>query len=161
MSDNAVFGSYSFADVQAAITAPNGGFSLSDNVTSLADGGIADEGITIAMRDPVNTMVTGADGSVMHGLRVSKAGTITIRALKTGTINARLMDLYNGQTTSSAFHGRNVISVSNPVAGDSHTAVACAFQKLPDNVNALEGGMMEWVFDCGKITQKLGTGLSF
>jgi len=154
MSDNGTYGTYSFADFQAAIDAPNGTFSLSE-------GGIADEGITIAMRDPKNTMVSGADGSVMHSLRVASTGTITIRVQKTGVLNALLMDLYNFQTTSSAFHGRNVISASNPVAGDSFTARACAFQKLPDNVNATEGGMQEWVFDCGHISQKLGTGLAF
>lgn len=154
MSDNGTYGSYSFADVQAAINGPGGIFSLSEQ-------GIADEGITIAMRDPKNTMVTGADGSVMHSLRVARAGTITIRVQKTGTLNAMLMDMYNFQTTSSAFHGRNVISLSNPVAGDTITAVACAFQKLPDMVSATEGSTNEWVFDCGAISQKLGTGLSF
>lgn len=154
MSDAPTYGSYSFADFHCAIVAPNGTFSLSEL-------GIADEGVTIAMRDSKNTMVTGADGSVMHSLRVAKSGTITIRAQKTGVINALLNDLYNFQTTSSALHGRNVISAGNPVAGDSFTAKACAFQKHPDNVNATEAGMMEWVFDAGAISQKLGSGMAF
>lgn len=154
MSDTGTYGSYSFADFQAAINAPNGVFSLSE-------GGIADEGITIAMRDPVNTMVSGADGSVMHSLRVARTGTITIRVQKTGVLNAMLNDLFLYQTTSSALHGRNVITAGNPAAGDSFTARACAFTKQPDNVNATEGGIMEWIFDCGHIAQKLGVGLSF
>lgn len=154
MASTGTYGAYSFADYQIALTGPGGTINLSDH-------GIADEGITVAMRDPKNTMVTGADGSVMHSLRVSRAGTITIRVQKTGTLNAILMDLYNFQTTSSAFHGRNVITAANPVAGDSMTAQACAFQKLPDNVNATEANVMEWMFDCGAISQKLGAGLAF
>lgn len=154
MSKNGTYGTYGFGDFQAAINGPGGIFSLSE-------GGVADEGITIAMKDPKSSMVTGADGSVMHSLRESSAGTITIRVQKTGVLNALLMDLYNFQTTSSALHGRNVITAGNPVAGDSFTARACAFQKLPDNVNATEGGMLEWVMDAGHISQKLGVGLSF
>lgn len=154
MSSNGEYGSYSFADVHGTLSGPGGTIALGES-------GIADEGITIAMRDPVNTMTSGADGSAMHSLRVFRGGTITIRALKTGTLNALLSDLFDYQTRSAAFHGRNILALTNPVAGDDITAVACAFQKKPDVVYAVEGGMMEWVFDCGRITEKLGAGLTF
>ena len=144
-------GAYSFLDVQCAMTGPGGTFSLSE-------GGVAEEGITVAMRDAKNTMVIGADGTPMHSLHAGKGGTVTLRLQKTSPINELLMDLYNFQTTSSAFHARNVFTIANPVTGDAITARACAFQKLPDNVNATEAGTMEWVFDAGVIDQILGSG---
>lgn len=144
-------GVYSFLDCQCAMTGPGGTFSLSE-------GGVAEEGITVAMRDAKNTMVIGADGTPMHSLHAGKGGTVTLRLQKTSPINELLMDLYNFQTTSSAFHARNVFTIANPVTGDAITAQACAFQKLPDNVNSTEAGTMEWVFDAGVIDQILGSG---
>ncbi len=142
---------YSFIDTVASISGPGGNFSLSD-------GGVADEGITIARTGDKNTMITGARGEGMHSLHASESGRITIRVLKSGKINALLNQMYRYQTTSSAFHGKNVISVRNPQLGDSHTATECAFVKHPDNVNAKEGGIQEWEFDCVRIDSILGTG---
>lgn len=142
---------YSFLDVTASITGPGAAFSLSE-------GGTADEGIVIAMNGDKNTMVTGARGEGMHSLHASQAGRVTVRVLKTGLINAMLNQLYRYQTTSSVFHGRNVISIRNPATGDSITAEQGAFVKHPDTAFAKEGNINEWAFDCVKIDTMLGTG---
>ena len=142
---------YSFLDVQAAITGPGGAFSLSS-------GGVSGEGITTAMVADKNTMTAGADGSIMHSLHASNAGRVTVRCLKTGTVNALLSKMFNYQTSASAYHGQNVITIRNPQTGDNTTASQAAFTKKPDNTNAAEGGMIEWVFDCGVVVELLGSG---
>ena len=144
--------SYSFLDVQCSLAGPGGALNLSE-------GGIADEGITIAMSDDKTSMVTGADGSGMHSLHAAKSGRITVRLLKNSPKNAALVSLYNFQSTSSAYTGQNTITLSNPIWGDNFSCRQVAFAKLPDNVNAKDGGMMEWTFNAIYIDQKLGTGL--
>lgn len=147
-------GSYSFLDVHCAIVGPGGAFTISE-------GGIAEEGITVAMRDPKNTMSIGADGTPMHSLHASDGATFTVRVQKTSPINALLDAMYRYQKGSSAFWGRNVMTIANPVAGDAITGRACAFQKAPDYTNATDGGMNEWVFDVGRKTGSLGDGLAY
>ncbi|WP_448952131.1 phage structural protein [Labrys neptuniae] len=142
---------YSFIDVHCAIDGPGGAFSLSD-------GGVADEGITVAMNEDKNTMTTGADGSVMHSLHAARSGTVTVRLLKTSPLNHLLSVMYNTQQTSSALWGQNVISVRNPVRGDDASARICAFKKLPDFANAKDGNIVEWAFDAGAIDEILGDG---
>lgn len=141
---------YSFLDVQAAIVGPGGSFSLSD-------GGIAEEGISIARVEDVGTMVAGADGTPMHSLHAAKTGTVTIRLLKTSPINAMMSALYNYQTTSGAYYGQNTIVVNDPVRGDNHTCQLCGFRKHPDTVYGKEGGMMEWTFNAGRVDSVLGS----
>lgn len=143
--------SYSFIDVQCAISGPGGSFSLSQ-------GGFAEEGITVSLNEDKNTMTTGADGSVMHSLHAAKSGTITIRLLKTSPLNHLLSTMYNAQQGSSALWGRNVISVRNPTRGDDASARLCAFKKLPDFANAKDGNVVEWAFDAGQIDEILGDG---
>ncbi len=147
-------GAYSFLDVHSSIVGPGGGAILSE-------GGVAEEGITVAMRDPKNVMTIGADGTPMHSLHASKGGTATVHLQKTSPLNAVLKGMYDFQTTTAAFHGRNVISISNPVSRDEATLQAVAFQKVPDFVNATDAGMMEWVFDVGIVDVTLGTGASY
>lgn len=144
---------YSFLDVQASITGPGGAFSLGSG------SGNAEEGITVSMVDDKNTMTIGADGSPMHNLHASKAATISVKLLKTSPVNQKLSQMYALQTTSSGLHGQNVITINNPVIGDTITALAVAFKKLPDNVNGKDGGMMDWTFDAGIVDQSLGSGL--
>ena len=146
---------YSFCDVQCAIAGPGGNIIVSE-------GGVADEGITISMTEDKSSMVTGADGSGMHSLHCSRAGRVTIRLLKNSPVNALLMRMYHFQVTSSAYLGRNVLSLTNPVWGDEFMCRDGAFTKLPDNVNGKEGGMMEWVLNFIMIDEQLGDGtLSF
>ncbi len=147
-----VSGTYSFLDVQAAINGPGGSFGLASGA------GSAEEGITISMMEDKNTMTIGADGSVMHSLHAGKGGTVTARLLKTSPINRLLMEMYNFQTISSANHGQNVLSIRDPIRGDSITCQACAFKKVPDLTFAKDGGTNEWMWDAGFIDQKLGNG---
>ena len=142
---------YSFLDVQASIVGPGGSLILSE-------GGVSDEGITVAMTEDKTSMVTGADGSGMHSLHASKSGRVTVRLLKNSPLNAALMSMYNFQSTSAAYAGRNTITVQNPSWGDDFDCRECAFVKIPDNVNAKDGGMMEWQFNAIYIDPQLGDG---
>lgn len=142
---------YSLADVKASITGPGGSFEIGAGI------GLATEGINIEPAGDASTMTEGGDGEIMHNLRASKAGTITVTVLKTSPTNAKLMNMYNFQTSSSRFHGQNVITVTNPVSGDFHTGTQQAFQKKPGLPYAEEGGNVVWTFQ-GKIYSKLGSG---
>ncbi|EJZ7022440.1 DUF3277 family protein [Salmonella enterica] len=141
---------YSFTDVTASISGPTGVIDLGYGSAS------SEEGITVAMAGPKNTMTIGADGEVMHSLHADKSGTITVTLLKTSPVNKKLSLAYNAQSQSSVTWGNNVIVIRNTASGDISTARSCAFQKQPDFNNAKEGGTVAWVFDCGKIDQLLG-----
>lgn len=141
---------YSFEDVHISIAGPGGVVALG------AGSGVADEGITIEMSGDKNTMTGGADGAVMHSLHASKMGKITVRLLKTSPTNSILQTMYNFQTSSSEFHGRNVITAQNTVSGDTSTGREAAFTRMPNIVYAKEGGTVDWVFDVGQIDGFLG-----
>ena len=141
---------YSFGDVTAGIKGPSGAASLSDK-------GIANEGISVEPAERVSTTY-GADGSWMHSLHKAKGGKIRVRCMKNGPINAILGKMYNGDMASSANTGQNVISVRNPVVGDSWTAIGCAFVKLPTTSYSADGAVMEWEFNVGQIDGVFGTG---
>lgn len=145
---------YSFADVVASIAGPGGSFPLAYGA------GTADEGITVAMTEEKDTMTTGSDGSVMHSLHAGKSGKFTVRLLKTSPTNALLSTLYGFQTTSSQFHGQNVLTIANPATGDLITGSLAAFAKLPNLTYAKDGGSNEWEFNVGRIDYVLGTGTS-
>lgn len=142
---------YSFLDVQATLVGPTGIVQLGYGAA------VADEGITIEAAGDKNTMIIGADGEGMHSLHADKSGTVTVRLLKTSPINAKLMAMYDAQTLSSALHGQNLITVTNPVAGDVNTARSCAFKKRPNLAYKKDGDIVEWVFDSIKIDTILGT----
>lgn len=143
---------YSFQDVNANITGPGGSFGL-------ANGAVAAEGITFAHTDPKDTIVTGADGSIMHSLHAGMTGTITVRLLKSSPVNGQLGAMYNFQRIGgSALWGKNVISINNSVMGDNIGGVFMAFSKHPDVVYATEGNTNEWEFG-GYIVPELGQGL--
>lgn len=144
---------YSFLDVGAVITGPGGGFPLGSG------SGNAEEGITIEPTGDKNSMTVGADGSVMHNLAGDRSGTVTVRLLRTSKTNAALQLLYNFQTSSARYHGRNTIVIRNAVSGDVITCTDVAFAKAPANTYAKEGGTLEWVFHAGKITTVLGIGM--
>ncbi|HBA3651371.1 TPA: DUF3277 family protein [Escherichia coli] len=141
---------YSFMDVSASLTGVTGSIDLGYGSAN------SEEGITIAMSGPKNTMTIGADGEPMHSLHADKSGTITVNLLKTSPTNKKLSLAYNAQSQSSGTWGNNVIVIRNSVSGDITTARSVAFQKQPDNANAKDGNTMAWVFDCGKIDQVLG-----
>ena len=141
---------YSFLDTQAALVGPGGAINLG------AGSAAAEEGITIAATEDVNTMTIGADGQVMHSLHANKSGQVTIRLLKTSPVNKQLAQLYAFQTSAGANHGRNTISISNALTGDVTTCQICAFGKAPDLTYAKEGGTNEWPFHAGIIDRTLG-----
>lgn len=143
---------YSFRDVVASITG-NGW------LVPLGTGsGVAEEGITIEPVEDKNVMTVGVDGTGMHSLISSEAATVTVRLLKTSPTNSMLQSMYNVQTRSGSTHGQNTITIRDAARGDSITLSGCAFKKSPSISYAKEGGTVEWVFDCIKRTQILGTG---
>lgn len=141
---------FSFLDVQATLVGVGAVINLG------AGAGVAEEGITIAMAGDKNTMTIGADGEGMHSVHADKSGSVTVRLLKTSPTNAKLMALYDAQTLSSALHGQNVITITNPQSGDVTTCRQAAFKKKPDIVYAKDGNMMDWVFDVIKVDTVLG-----
>jgi hypothetical protein len=145
-------GTYSFLNVQATLVGIGGNIQLG------AGAAVAEEGITITMKEEKNVQTIGADGSGMNSLNASKAGKISIRLLQTSPINAKLSSMYAIQTASSAAHGLNVISVRDPVSGDSIVATQCAFSKFPTLTYAKNGTMREWEFDAITIDTSLGGG---
>lgn len=142
---------YSFLDVQATLVGPTGIVQLGYGAA------VADEGISIEAAGDKNTMIIGADGEGMHSLHADKSGTVTVRLLKTSPTNAKLMVMYDAQTLSSALHGQNLITVTNPVSGDVTTARSCAFKKRPNLAYKKDGDIVEWQFDAIKIDTILGT----
>lgn len=143
---------YSFVDVSAAIVGPGGSINLGMGAAT------SEEGISIESSEDKNVMTIGADGSVMHSLIAAEAANVSIKLLKTSPTNAALQNLYNFQTSSSLYHGKNTITIRNPITGDSITLSEVAFSKRPAITYAKEGGMIEWAMHCGKTTQVLGVG---
>jgi len=141
---------YSFLDVTASITGTGGSFSIGSG------SGNAEEGITIERVEDKNTMTVGADGTVMHSLHASNAGTVMIRLLKTSPTNGLLSALYNAQKVSSSFWGTNVISVYNVATGDVIVCTNVAFARHAPITYAKDGGTMEWSFQAGSVDGTLG-----
>lgn len=146
-------GSYSFLDVQAAIVGPGGSFTIGG-----PNAANSEEGITITRAEDKNTMTVGADGSGMHSLHAGRHGSVSVRLLKTSPVNQQLMAMYLFQTSSSANHGRNTLSVRNVVSGDTTSARGAAFRRVPDLAYAKDGNTHEWVFDAITIDTILGNG---
>lgn len=145
--------SYSFLDVQAAITGPGGSFPLAGDRA-----GIAQEGITIAPTGDKNVMTIGADGSAMHSLIADQSGTVTVTLQRESKVNMLLQNLYNYQSRSSSFWGRNTITIRDVARGDAITCSEAAFAKAPDNSFAQEGGTISWTFHAGRIERQIGSG---
>lgn len=144
---------YSFQDVSATIFGPGGNFGLANGA------GTSSEGITFAHSEDKDTIVTGADGSIMHSLHAGMTGTITVHLLKASPVNGQLNSLYNYQRIGgSALWGKNLITISNSVMGDNIAGVYLAFAKHPDIAYATDGNTNAWVFN-GYIVPELGQGL--
>lgn len=143
---------YSFTNVHASIIGFGGIVSIGNTA------GVAEEGITIERDEDKNTMTIGADGTVMHSLHAGKAGTCSVRLLKTAPANMQLQVMYDAQTISSALWGSNVITVTDPIRGDITTLRNVAFKRAPNITYAKDGGTVEWQFSAGKIDMILGPG---
>lgn len=144
-------GTYSFQNVTASLT------GIAGTIPNMGYGaGAADEGITVARAEDVNTMTPGADGEIMHSLHKTKHGQVTVRLLKTSPVNALLIALFNLQTSSPKLHGKNVIVVANSANAELHTCREVAFKKMPDFNSKKDGDIVEWTFDAGKIDSIAG-----
>ena len=143
---------YSFLDVNGAISGPGGNFNLASGA------GAADEGIVIASVGDKNVMQTGPGGDGQHSLIAAESSLVTLTLLKTSPVNGLLMAMYNFQTSSSAVWGRNVIVVSDFARGDIVTLAKVAFKKVPDISYAKEAGTSVWTFDAIKTSRFLGVG---
>ena len=143
---------YSFLDVQATLVGPGGAISLGSGA------GTAEEGITIERLDDKDSMVIGSDGTPMHSLHASKAGTVSIRVLKTSPVNFQLATMYALQTVSSALHGQNVLTISDTNRGDVTTCQSVAFRRFTGITYAKDANMNEWAFNAGIIDTLLGVG---
>ena len=141
---------YSFLDVNASLSGTGGNINLASGA------GSADEGVTIEAVEDKSTMTIGADGSVMHSLHGSTAVKISVKLLKTSPTNKQLMQMYNQQTSSSADHGKNTLTVSIQVTGENITVSQVAFKKVPTLAYGKEAGTNEWVFDGGTSSVTLG-----
>lgn len=141
---------YSFLSVQATIAGPGGIVDIGST------SGAADEGVTVSPAKR-NTMSTGASVDVMHSLQAQKSGTISIRLLKTSTINAQLSLMQALQQANPALHGINIITVTDTSRGDLVTAANVAFSGPPTLAYSKDGGMNTWEFECGQIDELLGS----
>jgi Protein of unknown function (DUF3277) len=144
---------YSFVDTNCILAGPGG-------VVSMGNGaGAAAEGITFTHTEEKDTVITGADGTIMHSLHASMTGRIIIRLLKTSPTNGILSILYNFQRTGgAAYWGQNTIALSNATLGDIIGGSQMAFVKHPDVVYATEGNVNDWEFS-GYIVPELGPGI--
>lgn len=143
---------YSFLNFQGAILGAGGAFSLGSGE------GVSDEGITTSMVEEKNLATPGADGKLMHTLRASNVGKLTVRLLKTSSANAKLSLMYNLQKANPATWGANTITVSDIQRGDVAILSEAAFVKLPDVTWDKDGKMIEWEF-IGNLNEQLGFGV--
>lgn len=143
---------YSFLDFHASFTGPTGSFDIGSEAAT------AEEGVSISFMDDKATLTMGAGSDGMHSLHAGKAGTVTVRLLKTSPVNALLSAAYNAQTASSIVYGQNTINLRNVATGDNIIARQCGFRKHPDINYQKDGGTMEWVFNAIKIDVILGDG---
>ena len=145
---------YSFNDVTATLV--NGVLGTSMILGSGA--GISEEGIEVDFNKDKVTLVTGADGTPQHSMHSANDGTVTIRVLKTSPTNYQLNQLYNAEIAQSSNIGSDTITVSNLQTGDNIVCQSCSFRRHPRNLNAVDGGMNEWVFNAGIVVMHLGNG---
>ncbi len=143
---------YSFINVAASIVGPGGAFNLGYG------SGDSEEGLTVEMLDDKNKMDVGADGQIMHSLRASNAGRVTVRLLKTAPTNALLSALYNFQRFSSGNWGQNVIVVADTARGDLVNSSQMAFVKQSDLTYAQDGNYNTWAFIGSIDNELLGIG---
>lgn len=141
---------YSFLNVSCLMVGPGIAANLASGAAA------AEEGITIEPVAEKNVMTIGADGKGQHSLVADDSAKIVVRLLKTSPANALLMAAYDLQTSSSALHGQNVITVSDSVRGDLHVAQAVAFKKKPAINYKKEADIIEWEFDVIQANSVLG-----
>jgi hypothetical protein len=148
-----LYATYAFQDVTATLSGPGGNFTVSGPETAAAE-----EGITITWGEESNTQTIGADGSVMNSMHSARAGTATIRLMKTSPNVQRMMQLFTYQHESSLRWGRNTITIADTVRGDFYTLQGCAWVRVPTNTYAKVGNVLEWEFHVALVDGNLGPG---
>ena|SRR6516165_7083458 len=148
-----LYATYAFQDVTASLSGPGGAFIISGPETAAAE-----EGITITWGEESNSQTIGSDGSVMNSMHSSRAGTVTFRLMKTSPNNQRIMAMFNYQHQSSAFWGRNTITIADVARGDLYTCVGCAWVRVPTNSYAKIGNVLEYELHTAQIDPNLGPG---
>lgn len=144
---------YSFIDVVATITGPNGTISLGN------DAAPGEEGISVAFAEDQATMTIGADGNGMHSLHAGQSGMVTVRMLKSSPTNALLQQMYAADRSHPSLTGQNTITISWIGGGDVTVAQSCAFRKFPDNVYGKDAALLEWSWNAIRIAPLLGQGV--
>lgn len=142
---------YSFQDFNVTLAGPTGVISLGYGA------GVAEGGVTVARSANLNSMKIGIDGRPMHSMLKNESGTITIELQRVSPKNAALSAMANLQNSTSALHGKNVLTVTNSRSKEVSVATSVAFQKMPDLGADAEGKTVQWVFDAGKINTLMGT----
>ena len=118
--------------------------------------GTSEEGFTPTFEEDSDVMTQGVNG-VMHSLTVAKRGTIELHLLKTSPLNALLSQAYTlDRANGSQQWGKNTITISNPVSGDSYICQSCAFRRFPANPYQARGNVLVWTFNSGEIDPALG-----
>jgi hypothetical protein len=146
-----LYGTYAFQDITCSINGPGGNFVVAGPETAAAE-----EGISIAWGEESNTQTIGADGSVMNSMHSARAGTVTIRLLKTAPNNRKLQQMFHYQHQSSAYWGRTTITIDDIARGDAYTLLGCAFVRSPNNAYAKVGNILEYEFHVSLIDNNLG-----
>jgi hypothetical protein len=141
---------YSFKDVMATLTGPNGFVNLGYGSA------VSDEGISVDVTGDKNTMMIGADGSGMHSLHADCSGSVVVRYLKVSPQNQILMAMYDAQSQESPLWGQNTIVVVQLASGDMTTASECAFKRKPNLNYKKDGDIVEWTFESININSVLG-----
>ncbi len=150
-----LYATYSFQDVVAALSGPGAaGFIISGPETAAAE-----EGMTVTWGEEANTQTIGSDGSVMNSMHAARAGTVTFRLLKTSPNNSVIMALFNFQHQSSAFWGRNTITIMDVARGDRYTLLGCAWVRVPTNQYGKVGNTLEYEMHVSLIDPNLGFGM--
>jgi len=145
---------YSFFDITCTFTDPFSG----TNINLGYGAGIAKEGIAFEMLEDKDFWAIGSDGKIMHSLRASKGGRLTVRLLKTSPTNNYLSVIYNQQSLIPQAWGQNIISARDVLQGDVLRMTSVAFARQPVITYAEDGGMNEWLF-FGALDQLLGVGV--
>jgi hypothetical protein len=76
----------------------------------------------------------------------------------TKTMNARLSQMYDYETSSSAYYGQDTITVRDAIRGDNWVLQGCGFRRHPPGGYAKEGGTIEWSFHALVVDGRFGDG---
>ena len=141
---------YAFTQYNSSILGVGGAFAIGNGAA------VAEEGISIENVADQNIMTKGLDDSTMHSYVANNGATLTLRLLKTAITNQLLQNMWNAQKTTLVGIGANVITGVGILSGDLIVLNQVAFKKQTPLTFAKEGGMNEWIFDCGQAIYYLG-----